>query len=87
MGGTAPGRVREGGTPPAQLGCMGERCKLPHRGLVEAPEANAFCFQRLRKLRTLKKKQGPLKIKVVSRLYCLIVYNVGRVKLPKASPA
>ena len=28
--GGAPGRVREGGTPPAQLGGMGERCKLPH---------------------------------------------------------
>ena len=24
--GAAPGRVREGGTPPAQLGGMGERC-------------------------------------------------------------
>ena len=31
--GDAPGRVREGGTPPAQLGGMGERCELPHRGL------------------------------------------------------
>ena len=24
-----PGRVREGGTPPAQLGGLGKRCKLP----------------------------------------------------------
>ena len=31
MGGAAPGRVREGGTPPAQPGGIGERCKLPHR--------------------------------------------------------
>ena len=28
-----PGRVREGGTPPAQLGGMGERGKLPHGDL------------------------------------------------------
>ena len=35
VGVAAPGRVgmREGATPPAQLGGMGERCKLPHRGL------------------------------------------------------
>ena len=31
--GAAPGRGREGGTPPAQLGGVGERCKLPHWGL------------------------------------------------------
>ena len=30
--GSCMGRVREGGTPPAQQGGMGERCKLPHRG-------------------------------------------------------
>ena len=35
--GAAPGRVLEGGTPPAQLGGMGERCKLPHRGLGRSP--------------------------------------------------
>ena len=29
VGGTTPGRVREGDTPPAPLGGMGERCKLP----------------------------------------------------------
>ena len=44
VSGAAPGRVREGGTPPAQLGGMGERCKLPHRGMgrtfcvVKAPK-------------------------------------------------
>ena len=26
-----------GGTPPAQLGGLGERCKLPHRGLGWSP--------------------------------------------------
>ena len=40
VGAAAPGRVREGGTPPAQLGGMGERCKLPPGGL--APEALKF---------------------------------------------
>ena len=29
VGGAIPGRVQEGGTPPAQLGGMGERCKFP----------------------------------------------------------
>ena len=47
VGGAAPRRVREGGTPPAQLGemgerCMGERCKLPHRGLGRSPRSFAF---------------------------------------------
>ena len=35
----APGRVQEGGTPPAQLGGMGERCKLPLRGLGRSPRS------------------------------------------------
>ena len=48
--GDAPGRVREGGTPPAQLGGMGERCELPHRVWGSAPEANAFAFKKLQKL-------------------------------------
>ena len=38
-GGAIPGRVREGGTPPAQLGGMGERCELPHRGLGRSPRS------------------------------------------------
>ena len=38
----APGRVREGGTPPAQLGGVGERCKLPHRGLGLRPRSQRF---------------------------------------------
>ena len=42
VGGAAPRRVREGGTPPAQLGDMGERCKLPHRGLGRSPRSFAF---------------------------------------------
>ena len=29
----------EGGTPPAQLGGMGERCKLPHWGLGLRPRS------------------------------------------------
>ena len=41
-GGRAPGRVREGGTLPAQLGGMGERCKLPHRGLGLRPRSQRF---------------------------------------------
>ena len=32
-----PGRVREGGTPPAQQGGMGERWKLPNWGLGRSP--------------------------------------------------
>ena len=42
VGGAAPGRVREGGTPPAQLGGVGERCKLPHRGLGRSPRSQRF---------------------------------------------
>ena len=41
-GGAAPGRVREGGTPPAQPGGVGERCKLPHRGLGRSPRSQRF---------------------------------------------
>ena len=37
-----PGRVREGGTPPAQQGGVGERCKLPHRGLGRSPRSQRF---------------------------------------------
>ena len=40
--GDAPGRVREGGTPPAQPGGMGERCELPHRGLGRSPRSQRF---------------------------------------------
>ena len=40
--GDAPGRLREGGTPPAQLGGMGERCELPHRGLGRSPRSQRF---------------------------------------------
>ena len=38
----APGRVREGGTPPAQLGGLGERCKLPQRGPRLRPRSQRF---------------------------------------------
>ena len=47
-GGAAPGRVREGGTPPAQLRGMegggggGGRWKLPHRGLGRSPRSQRF---------------------------------------------
>ena len=34
-----PGEGAGGGTPPAQLGGMGERCKLPHRGLGRSPRS------------------------------------------------
>ena len=37
--GAAPGRVREEGT---QLGGVGERCKLPHRGLWRSPRSQRF---------------------------------------------
>ena len=40
--GDAPGRVREGSTLPAQLGGMGERCELPHRGLGRSPRSQRF---------------------------------------------
>ena len=42
VGGAAPGRVREGGTNRAQLGGMGERCKLPHGGLGRSPRSQRF---------------------------------------------
>ena len=48
--------VREGGTPPAQQGGMGERCTLPHRSLGRSPKANAFCVQKTPK--TIQKSGG-----------------------------
>ena len=33
-----------GGTPPAQLGGLGERCKLPQRGLGRSPRSQRFFF-------------------------------------------
>ena len=51
--GDAPGRVREGGTPPAQLGGMGERCELPHRCLGRSPRSQRIL--RLKKLQKLHK--------------------------------
>ena len=48
VGGATAGRVREGGTPPAQLGGMGERCNPPPPGPPpsgvwgSAPEALRF---------------------------------------------
>ena len=37
-----PGEVREGGTPSALLGGMGEHWKLPHRGLGRSPRNQLF---------------------------------------------
>ena len=37
-----PGEGAGGGTAPAQLGCVGERCKLPHRGLGRSPRSQRF---------------------------------------------
>ena len=53
--GATPGRVQEGGTPPTQLGSMGEHCKLPHWGLGRNPRSQ--CFLRLKKLQKLYKKE------------------------------
>ena len=54
MGGAQRGWVREGAMPPpAQPGGMGERCKLPHRGLGLRPRSFAiraiFMFKSLTK--------------------------------------
>ena len=57
--GDAPGRVREGGTPPAQLGGMGERCELPHRGLGLRPRSQRFL--RLKNSKNYTKTQRPRK--------------------------
>ena len=62
--GAAPGRVREGGTPPTQLGGMGERCKLPHGGLGEA---NAFCV--VKPSKTTQKVQYKYRYSKYYRLY------------------
>ena len=57
--GDAPGRVREGGTPPAQLGGMGERCELPHRGLGRSPRSQRFL--RLKNSKNYTKTRRPRK--------------------------
>ena len=57
--GDAPGRVREGGTPPAQLGGMGERCELPHRGLGRSPRSQRFL--RLKHSKNYTKTRQPRK--------------------------
>ena len=54
--GAAPGRVREGGTPPAQLGGMGERCKLPHRVVGRRPRIQRIL--RLKSSENYAKKQA-----------------------------
>ena len=62
--GDAPGRVREGGTPPAQLEGMGERCELPHRGLGRSPRSQRFLrlknFKNYTKTRRPRKRPRPL---------------------------
>ena len=62
--GAAPGRVREGGTPPAQLGGMGERCELPHRGLGRSPRSQRFLLlknsKNYTKTRRPRKRPRPL---------------------------
>ena len=57
--GAAPGRVREGGTPPAQLGGMGERRELPHRGLGLRPRSQRFL--RLKNSKNYTKTRRPCK--------------------------
>ena len=57
--GDAPGRVREGGTPPTQLGGMGERCELPHRGLGRSPRSQRFL--RLKNSKNYTKTRRPRK--------------------------
>ena len=57
--GDAPGRVREGGTPPAQLGGMGERCELPHRGLGLRPRSQRFL--RMKNSKNYTKTRRPRK--------------------------
>ena len=57
--GDAWGRVREGGTPPAQLGGMGERCELPHRGLGRSPRSQRFL--RLKNSKNYTKTRQPRK--------------------------
>ena len=54
-----PGEGAGGGTPPAQPGSMGKRCKLPHWGLGRSPRSQRF-FPK-----TTQKKARPIKIKVV----------------------
>ena len=64
--GATPGRVREGGTPPAQLGGMGEHCKLPHWGLGRSPRSQHFLHYKT------PRKQQPgdlLQTKVVPILF------------------
>ena len=56
-----PGSVREGGIPPAQLGGMGERCKLPYRGLRRSPRSQRFLRSKTPK--TTQKRQGLLRLK------------------------
>ena len=51
-----PGEGAGGGTPPTQLGGMGERCKLPHGG---APESSAFCVGKLSKTTQIQHLYSP----------------------------
>ena len=55
--------VREGGTPPAQQGGMGERCKLP-----EPQKPTLFA----NKLRKQKKNHGQEAFKIVSILFICV---------------
>ena len=51
VGGAAPGRVREGGTPLAPLRGMGSAVSSPIGVWGGAPEANAFCVETPPKVR------------------------------------
>ena len=44
-GGDAPGRVREGGQLSRSVRDMGERYKLPHRGLRRSLRSQRFCVE------------------------------------------
>ena len=60
--GDAPGRVREGGTPPAQLGGMGERCELPPSGSGAEPQKpTLFAFKKLQNSKNYTNTRRPRK--------------------------
>ena len=78
MGGASPGRVREGAPLPPSQGVWGSAASSPLGVWGRAPEANAFCGERLRKLRKKGIQEGFLQTKVAPILF-IRVYN-ARIK-------
>ena len=70
-----------GGTPPAQLGGLGERCKLPQRGLGLRPRRQRFfiisCSKHYIKLRAKREIVYFFMNQIIQKFTCTIIRIAG----------